>query len=103
MSTPSAAVAAHSNVQRGGSPPERRMSKHTSDRVARSAFLAAAPTPPILSNDPAGQHRPIRLHSLAGHLQPQLIKTAERAQIGPGETIFTGNFVHVEAFPIGRK
>ena len=49
-------------------------------------------------DDPAGQHRPIRLEALPGHLQPQPIQPAERRQIRAGE----GSVEHVEVFLEGR-
>ena len=63
------------------------------------ALAAAAPAPPVelARLDPTRQHRPIRLEPLTDHLQPELVETAERAQIRAHE----GSVNHVEVFRLG--
>jgi hypothetical protein len=66
--------------------------------VPSGDFLTAAATPPIFVDDPTRQHRPVGLHALPGHLQPELIKAAEGGQLSAGEARTTGSVVHVEVF-----
>ena len=47
--------------------------------------------------DPAGQHRPIRLQSLAHGLQTEVIQPSERGQVRASE----GSVRHVEVFRMG--
>ena len=67
--------------------------------VPRHALLPAATAPVIRLQDPAGQHRPVRLQPLAGHLQAELVETAERRQVRGRE----GSVRHVEVFRMGRE
>ena len=97
MTAAGASVAAHSDQQRGGPPPERLMGQPSGHGVARAAFLAAPPTPSILVDDPTRQECPVRLNALPGHLQPELIEAAERGQIRASE----GSVRHVEVFQLG--
>ena len=80
MTAAGASVAAHGDQQRGGPPPERLMGQPSGHGVARAAFLAAAPTPSILVDNPTRQQCPVRLNALPGHLQPELIEPAECGQ-----------------------
>ncbi|GFG93725.1 hypothetical protein MBOU_57670 [Mycobacterium bourgelatii] len=77
------------------------MGKPTGDAVTRTAFLAAAPAPPILFDEPARQHRAIISEVLAGHLQPELIEAAESREVSAGEARPTGSVGHVEVFRMG--
>jgi hypothetical protein len=94
MPAPGAAVAAHRDLQRRRPPPERLMRQPTQHGVARNALAAAAVAPVIGLDDPAGQHRPIRVKPLPDHDETQLIKAAERRQVRAGE----GSVKHVEVF-----
>ena len=76
--------------------------------VARGALAATAPAPPLIAargfDDPARQHRPARFQALTGHLQPELVQTAERRQIGTAAARIdnnTGRVRHVEVFRVG--
>jgi hypothetical protein len=73
------------------------MCKLAGDGVTHGALLAAPPAPSILVGDPAGQHRPVSLYALTDHLQPKLIKAAERGQFRARE----GSVRHVEVFQLG--
>jgi hypothetical protein len=64
MPAAGAPVAAQRHQQRRRSPPERLMRQSAKHRVARDALAAAAPAPAIRFDDPARQHRTIRLHQL---------------------------------------
>ncbi len=73
------------------------MSQRAGDAVPAGTFLAAAPAPPVLLDEPARQHRPISSDVLTGHHQPEFIEAAESGQIRTSE----GNVRHVEVFQMG--
>jgi hypothetical protein len=80
-----AAVAADRHDQDGGPPTQRLVGEASGHRVAGEALAAAPPTPLVVVDDPAGQHRAIRFQALPGHQQPELIQAAERGQVRAGE------------------
>ena len=103
-----ASVAADRDQQDRRAPPERLVCQPPDHAVARGALAATAPAPPLIAvgglNDPARQDRPVGLEALTGHLQPELIQTAERRQIGTAEARIdnnTGRVRHVEVFRVG--
>ena len=70
--------------------------------VSRGDALAAAAAAPLVGlDDPAGQHRPIRLEPLPGDLEPELVEPAERGQVRAGEAGVRGSVGHVEVFQMG--
>ena len=73
------------------------MRKLTGDGVAHDALFAATPAPSILVGDPTRQHGPVGSQALPDHLQPKLIKAAERGQVRARE----GSVRHVEVFQLG--
>jgi len=70
--------------------------------VTCGALLAAAATPVVRLNDPAGQHSTIRLKSLPGNFEAEVIEPAERGQVRAGEAAPTGSVRHVEVFRMRR-
>jgi hypothetical protein len=72
-----AAVAADRDQQRRGTPPERFVRERPGHGVPRRALAAAATTPFIGFNDPTRQDRVAGLEPLPGHLQPELVESAE--------------------------
>ena len=78
------------------------MRQFASHAVSRTALLPAAPTPRVVLGDPARQHRTISLHSLPGHLQPELIQAAKSGQVGAAEAAPRRSVRHVEVFQIRR-
>ena len=63
-------------------------------RVTRHALRAALPTPRVVLDDAALQHRPIRLEQLPDGLKAELVETAERGQVRGHER----RVVQVEVF-----
>jgi len=97
MPTPSAPVAAHDDLQRRGTPPERLVCQPPDHRVARRSLATATTAPLVRFDDPAGQHRPTRFEPLPGGFEAELVKSAERGQVRAGE----GSIAHVEVFRMG--
>ena len=91
-----AALAADRDHQDRRSPPERLMRQLALHRVTRRPVAAAAMTPPVRLDHPAGQHRPVRLEPLAGDFQTELVEPAERGQVSAGETRATSSVRQVE-------
>ena len=61
--------------------------------------------PLVWFKDPAGQHRPVRLETLAGDEQTEFIESAEGGQIRDGEhvsAVADGSAGHVEVFQDDR-
>jgi FkbM family methyltransferase len=61
--------------------------------------------PLVWFKDPAGQHRPVRLETLAGDEQTEFIESAEGGQIRDGEhvsAVADGSVGHVEVFQDDR-
>lgn len=69
----------------------RQRARH---RVPWRALGAALPTPRVVLDDAALDHRPIWLETLPNDLEAELVETAERGQVGRGE----GSVVQVEVF-----
>jgi len=102
MRTLAASVAPDRDRQRRGSPPERLVGKASDHGVPHNA-LAAAPTAPLVRlEDSAGEHGPLRFEALAGHLESELVETAEGGQISACEPSIRarrdGSVGHVEVF-----
>ncbi len=76
-----APVAAHPDQQRRRPMPERLMRQRPRHRVTRHALRAALPTPRVVLDDAALQHRPISLEQLPDGLKAELVETAERGQV----------------------
>ncbi|PFG37181.1 hypothetical protein ATL41_1932 [Flavimobilis soli] len=96
-----ALVAADGHQRRRRAPAQRLVRQPARDGVSRQAFAAAAPAPPVRLidvDDPAGEHRPVRLEMLPDDLQAELIETAERGQVSARE----GSVKHVEVFLDGQ-
>lgn len=89
-----ALVAADGDEQRRGAPAQRLVRQPPGHRVPRSAFAAALPAPPVGLDDPAGEHRPVRLDSLSKDLKAELVEAAERREVRSRE----GSVKHVEVF-----
>ena len=96
-----AAVAAHRDNQDGRPPPERFVRQPASHAVTHLARPTAAPAPPILGDDPAGQDGPVGLDALAAHHQAEAVETAERGQIGRDEATLASSVKHVGVFRSG--
>lgn len=73
---------------------ERLVRERARDRVPRHALGTALPTPRIIVDDAALQHRPIGLDHLPDGFEAELVETAERGQIRGRER----RVVHVEVF-----
>jgi len=61
--------------------------------------------PLVWFKDPAGQHRPVRLETLAGDEQTEFVESAEGGQIRDGEhvsAVADGSVGHVEVFQDDR-
>ena len=95
--TPDAPVAAHPDEQRRGTPTHRLVRQRPGDGVARHALTPAPSAPAVVLHDAAGQHRPIRLQSLADDFQAEVIETSERGQVRASE----GSVRHVGVFRMG--
>ena len=74
--------------------PERLMREPTRHRVTRHALSASLPTPRVVIDDAALQHRPISLEQLPDGLKAELVETAERGQVRGHER----RVVQVEVF-----
>ncbi len=98
MAAAGAAIAAHCDLQPGGSPAQRFVRQPTDHRVARDALTAAPVTPLVRFDHHTGQHRPIGIESLPDHRQTQAIKSSESGQIRTVETGRHGSVKHVEVF-----
>jgi hypothetical protein len=85
MTAAVASVAADRDQRYGGPPPTRFVRQLTCHRVPWGALLTAAAAPRVVVGDPAGQHRPVCLHSLTSHFQSELIQAAERGQVRSGQ------------------
>lgn len=91
---PRALVAADPDEQRGRAMPERLVRETPCVGSAGERLAAAAPAPRIWLRDPALDHRPIRVQTLADGHEAELVETAEHRQIRGRE----GSVVHVEVF-----
>lgn len=67
------------------------------DRVPHGALAAATLAPAIRLDDPAGQHRTVRLKPSPVNFQAELIQPGERGQARARE----GRVRHVEVFQMG--
>ena len=76
--TTGAPVAADRDLQRRWTPPQRLVRQPAHHAVTRRALTPAPPTPTIVINDPARQHRTPGLQALPGGLQAELVQAAER-------------------------
>lgn len=89
-----ASVAAHEDLQQGGSPAQRLVRQPTGHRVARGALAAATPAPPLIRavglDHTTGQHGTVGFESLTGDLESEFIKSAEGTQISTGEASTKG-------------
>jgi hypothetical protein len=94
MSTTSAAVATHRDLERRWSPAQRLVSQPPDDSVARCSLAAAAAAPMVGLHDPAGEHGTVALEALAGDLEAELVESAERGQVRASE----GSVRQVEVF-----
>lgn len=74
--------------------PERLVREGTRDRVTGDALRTALPTPGVVVDDTALQHRPIGLEYLADGLKAELVETAERGEVRGRER----RVVQVEVF-----
>ncbi len=74
--------------------PERLVRETPCVGSAGERLAAAAPAPRIWLRDPALDHRPIRVQTLADGHEAELVETAEHRQIRGRE----GSVVHVEVF-----
>jgi hypothetical protein len=54
-------------------------------RVTHGPLATAAAAPLVGFEDPTGEHGPVGCETLAGHLESELIETAERGQISARE------------------
>jgi hypothetical protein len=89
-----ALVATDPDQQRGGAPPERLVSQPTQDAVAGETLATASSAPLVGFNDPAQQHRPIRVESLPDRDESELVQAREGRQVRSRE----GSVAHVEVF-----
>jgi hypothetical protein len=71
-------------------------------RVPRDALASAAAAPAVGLDDPAGKDCSIRIESLAGDFEAELVEPAERGQIRAGEAAPRGSVRHVEVFRMRR-
>jgi hypothetical protein len=69
----------------------------TTATASAAALTALSAAPLVRVDDPAGQHRTIRLEPLPGDLQAELVETGERGQVRASE----GSVRHVEVFRMG--
>ncbi len=77
------------------------MRQLSGDCVPRGPFAAAAATPLVGIEHPAGKNRALGLEALAGGDEPELVEAAEGRQIGVGErmrALADGSVRHVEVF-----
>jgi hypothetical protein len=81
--------------------PSRRVVTYREHCVTRRSFAAAAATPLVRLDDPAGEHRAVALESLPGGLEAEFVEPAERGQVRAGEAHGRGSVVHVEVFQVG--
>ena len=89
-----AASPAQPHQQRRGPVPERLMREPARHRVPRHTLRGARPTPRIVVDNAALDHRPIRFEQLPHGDQPELIEAAERGQVRGCER----RVEHVEVF-----
>ena len=89
-----AAVAADRDVQGGGSPAERLVRQPADHGAARDALAAAAVAPVVGVDDPAREHGTIRIESLPGHDESELVQAAEHGHVRAAETGIRGSVVH---------
>jgi len=75
-----APVAANRDQQHRGTPAQRLVRQPAGHRVARGAFAATTATPAAGFDNPARQHRTIRVNPLTDGFKSQLIEPAERGQ-----------------------
>lgn len=85
MPTSTASIATHHDLERRGSPAKRLVSNATHDAVSWSALAAAATAPLIGVRDTAREDGTLRLETLAGRLQPELVEPAKLGQVRTGE------------------
>lgn len=74
------------------------MGQLTGHTVTWTALFAAPAAPPILLGKSTGQHGPVGVEALSGHLQPELVEAAKSGQVSAGEARPTGSVRHVEVF-----
>lgn len=92
-----APVAAHLEQEHSRSPSGRFVREPARHRVSQPPLAAAAVTPVIGLNDPAHEDRSLVRHELPGHLQPEVVKTAEGREVRRLE----GSVTHVEVSRMG--
>ena len=90
-------VAADPDQQRRRPVPERLVRQPADHRVAHDAFSTALPTPRVLLDDATLDDRTLRPDPLPDGFKTELVETAERSQIGRGES----RLGHVEVFQMG--
>jgi hypothetical protein len=83
--------------RRRRAPPKRLVRQFADHSVARPAFAATPPTPPIRPHNPTGQHSAVGLDPLPSDFEAKLVETAERGQVRASE----GSVRHVEVFQMG--
>ena len=91
---PRAPVATDAHQQRRRAMPERLMRQTPRIRPSRQRLAAAAPAPRIRLSDPALDHRPIRVQTLADGHEAELVEAAEDREIRTRK----GSVRHVEVF-----
>ncbi len=77
--------------------PERLVRQPADHRVSGHALGPALPAPRVRLQDPALDHRTIRLNPLSDGLEAELVETAERGQVRANE----GSVIHVEVLRMG--
>jgi hypothetical protein len=71
------------------------------DGVARHALAAAATTPLVRFEHPAGEERSLRLEPLPRDDEAEVVEPTERRQVRGGECSNSGSVGHVEVFRMG--
>ncbi len=90
-------VPADPDHQGRGPVPERLVRQPADHRVSGHALGPALPAPRVRLQDPALDHRTIRLNPLSDGLEAELVETAERGQVRANE----GSVIHVEVLRMG--
>jgi len=91
-------VATDRDFQRGRSPAQRLVRESADHAVAGQALAAAAATPPVGRDDPAGEDGSIRLEALPDHGQAESVESGEGGQVRAADAGRRGSVGHVEVF-----